>query len=226
MQNDHKPRRGKGDPGPSRVVRKPLGQRTHSGPKRLHVVPSIGDRFGQLRITGYRRGSRGGITAFLVSCSCGRREHPVAPHSLYRGASTRCNVCAKKQTGHWIKHYYGYADIVPDDALRTRLLNRISSCISRCHCRTNAQFIHYGARGIEVFKEWRQDRRKFLAYLITLPGHTKPELEIDRREVDRGYEPGNLRFATKKQNAGNKRKIRVLQARILELEARLGYSSI
>jgi hypothetical protein len=65
------------------------------------------------------------------------------------------------------------------------------------------------------------DRRAYLAYLITLPGWDDPSLELDRVDVDKGYERGNLRFITKRENRNNQRSVRELQQRVDELEARL-----
>lgn len=82
---------------------------------------------------------------------------------------------------------------------------------------------HYGARGIRVYAAWVADRRAFLAYLVTLDGWDAPALELDRVDVNKGYEPGNLRFVTRAVNASNKRQVSVLQSRVLELETRVRY---
>lgn len=82
---------------------------------------------------------------------------------------------------------------------------------------------HYGARGIRIYAAWLADRRAFLAHLVTLDGWDVPSLELDRIDVNKGYEPGNLRFVSRSENLRNKRQVGVMQARILELEARVRY---
>ena len=57
------------------------------------------------------------------------------------------------------------------------------------------------------------------AHLAALEGWNSPELELDRRDVNLGYEPGNLRFITRAANRSNRRTVRELQARVSELEA-------
>jgi hypothetical protein len=136
-----------------------------------------------------------------------------------RGKSTRCNVCAKKQAGHWRKNYLGYADILVDDEARRRLLGRYSAARTRCECPTAKQYANYGGRGIQMFPEWMDDRAAFLRYVITLEGWDNPTLEMDRIDNDKGYEPDNLRFITKRQNMDNRRTVRDLQERIHQLEA-------
>lgn len=157
----------------------------------------------------------------VVQCSCGALPHLVLYRHLAVGNSTRCNVCAKRQAGYWRKTFYGYSDIVPDEAHRVRLLNRISACIGRCERPTDTAYRHYGGRGIRVWPEWVKDRRAFLRYLVALDGWDQPELELDRIDVDKGYQPGNLRFCTRVVNMLNKRSVERMQNRILELEARL-----
>ena len=73
-----------------------------------------------------------------------------------------------------------------------------------------------------VYAPWRKDRGAFLAHLLTLDGWDVPANDIDRMDVNRGYEPGNLRFIPMGENRGsNKRTVRAMQQRIFELEARI-----
>lgn len=192
---------------------------------RKHSLPSVGDRFGELTVLALERQRRGACDMDMVrvQCSCGAEPHVVFAYNLRKGASTRCSVCARKVSGYWRKVYRGYADVIPDEQQdhRVRLLSRISAAVNRCHNPNDAGYPNYGERGIHVYAPWRERRRDFLAYLVTLPGWDQPELELDRIDVNRGYEPGNLRFITKQQNRANQRTVLELQRRVLELEARL-----
>ena len=67
-------------------------------------------------------------------------------------------------------------------------------------------------------EEWRNDKAAFLRHVQTIDGWDRPELEMDRTDVNKGYEPGNIRFITKSENALNKRSVQWMQARIDELE--------
>lgn len=119
--------------------------------------------------------------------------------------------------------YFEYADVVADPAHRNRLLDRISACIVRCANPASAVYADYGGRGIRVWSAWVESRVDFLRYLLTLDGWDKPELQLDRIDNNRGYEPGNLRFCTRSENAANKRRIKAsdveeLKRRISALE--------
>ena len=187
---------------------------------RKHALPSVGDRFGELTVLGVERTKSGAcnIDMVRVQCSCGAEPHLVQHYNLRKGKSTRCNVCAKKKAGYWRKQYHGYADICPDQGHRRRLLDRISACINRCRNPKDGGYRNYGGRGIKVFEPWIEDRKAFLAYLVTLEGWDNPKLELDRTDVNGDYAPGNLRFITKQQNNDNRRKVLTMQLRIDDLE--------
>ena len=108
-----------------------------------------------------------------------------------------------------------------DTAHRTRLLNRLSSAISRCRNKNNAAYKHYGERGITVYQPWIKNRTAFLEYIQTLDGWDIPELEMDRTNVNLGYIPGNIRFITQSQNLCNKRKVYDLEKEISRLRLEL-----
>lgn len=216
-QGNYRPTRSGRDVGPQNTLRARVEAGVGGRFARTVPAPSVGDRFGELTVRGAKLGPLGGILGVWVRCSCGGDTHLVSEQNLRHGKTTRCDRCAKLKSAEHRKNYYKYADIVPDDAHRRRLLNRVSACLTRCRPGGHK---NYGSRGIRVFEGWRggaEGRRKYLAYLVSLPGWDNPELEIDRIDVDKGYEPGNLRFAPRGQ--GEKRDVGKLQQRILELEA-------
>lgn len=204
---------------PQDIVRDKMGGDRISGARRKHPIPSIGHRSGKLTVTGYVKGVRGGVKSLIVECGCGSGEYTVDQHNFKTFKSTRCNICAKK-SAH-TKRYWVYSEAMPDDAHRTRLLNRLSSAIGRCHVASNRAYPHYGGWGITVHKPWRDDRTKFLLYVQTLAGWDKPELEMDRTDVNKGYTPNNLRFVTRSVNMANRRSVTALQKEVADLRSRL-----
>jgi hypothetical protein len=73
----------------------------------------------------------------------------------------------------------------------------------RCYCPTNGAFHAYGAKGITVSDEWRGRGgfERFLAHIGTKPS---PRHSIDRVDNTRGYEPGNVRWATGREQNLNR----------------------
>lgn len=215
----HRPGWRKDDPGSSGALRNFLAGGEPSRFKRKHPLPSGGDRFGQLTVFGVE--GSGDSLCIRVQCDCGAIAHTVLLSNLVRGKTTRCNACAKLQARRTVQKYLGFADIVPDNNERKRLMGRFSAAVSRCHNPLNAGYASYGARGIFVDPKWRANKRLFLEHVIGLPGWRDATLDIDRIDVDGPYGPGNIRFVTRSENAKNKRRVDTLSQRVLELERRL-----
>jgi len=76
------------------------------------------------------------------------------------------------------------------------------SMIARCENVSNKSFKDYGGRGISVCSAWRKDFAAFLAEVGRRPG---PGHSIHRIDNDRGYEPGNVKWATRAEQNSLKR---------------------
>jgi hypothetical protein len=74
--------------------------------------------------------------------------------------------------------------------------------INRCEYEKNENYAFYGGRGIKVCERWRNSFEAFLADMGRRPS---PQHSIDRKDNDGNYEPGNVRWATKSEQAFNRR---------------------
>jgi len=63
----------------------------------------------------------------------------------------------------------------------------------------------YADRGITVCDEWRGEGG-FQAFFEHIGPRPSPKHSVDRIDNDRGYEPGNVRWATKSEQARNTRR--------------------
>lgn len=73
---------------------------------------------------------------------------------------------------------------------------------ARCLDKSNRAYSWYGGRGIAIYPAWINDFAAFLAYMGPCPtlAHT-----IDRYPDGNGnYEPGNVRWSTKREQARNR----------------------
>lgn len=81
--------------------------------------------------------------------------------------------------------------------------------VCRCVNPSHNRYSSYGGRGISVHPKWIQDFWVFVRDVGERPeGKTqagKAYWQLDRIDNDGNYEPGNVRWATPKQQANNKR---------------------
>jgi hypothetical protein len=78
---------------------------------------------------------------------------------------------------------------------------------ARCHTKSHKQYADYGGRGIRVCEGWRAS---FAAFLRDMGPRPTTEHSLDRIDNDRGYEPGNVRWATDVDQTNNQRTNRKL----------------
>lgn len=72
----------------------------------------------------------------------------------------------------------------------------------RCYDKDSDRYYTYGAIGIAVCDEWKDDFHAFANYAVE--NGWSSNLSIERKDLNKGYYPENCEFITMKQQARNK----------------------
>lgn len=208
---------------PLRVTLKQLAQRPHSGyDKRVRneryteapaiqpAPPSwavlIGQQFGRLTVLGYTGvRTRFGQKKITCRCACGYYVD-VMPNYLRTGNTTSCgcahseSVAARNVSN--TKHGAAIGRTV------TILYRAWSGMKGRCLNPKHEHYKDYGGRGITIFPPWIAAFERFRDDVTREIGERPAErlYSFDRIDNNKGYEPGNIRWATAKEQNRNTRR--------------------
>jgi hypothetical protein len=83
----------------------------------------------------------------------------------------------------------------------------------RCYNQNDQRFHVYGARGITVCDEWKNDFQAFFNWAMSngyKPDAKRGECTIDRIDVNGNYEPSNCRWSDARAQANNKTNNRII----------------
>ena len=122
-------------------------------------------------------------------------EVVVLSNNLKKGNSKSCGcarreTCSKRMSKLNFKH--GQTD--------TKLWRTWKGILERTTCPTSSHYLRYGGNGIGIYDDWKI-YENFAKYIGQPPNQN---CSIDRIDNKNGYFPGNIRWATAKEQAHNR----------------------
>lgn len=132
-----------------------------------------------------------GSGKWLCVCECGT-EKVVVGKQITRGQSKSCG-CLVRDASIAANQRHGMKG--------TKVYRTWVGMMTRCRNERDHSFASYGGRGIDICERWTD----FSAFLADMGEPPSEDHSIEREDNEKGYEPGNCRWATPTEQARNRR---------------------
>lgn len=154
----------------------------------------IGLVFGKLTVLSESGRSKDKQKMYLCRCECGKEKIVIAGN-LRKGNSTSCG-CARKNKCSARMSFLNFRH----GESKTKLWKTWKGVVERTTIKNSSHYNRYGGKGIGIYSDWMVYEN--FARDVGFPPSDLHS--IDRIDNSKGYFPGNVRWATMKEQASNR----------------------
>jgi hypothetical protein len=153
--------------------------------RKRFYVPKIGDKFGRWEIIDCSIVYKNNVRYVLCKCLCEYNTIKLVRLKRIYNNTSSCRKCSQAKHGK----------------CRSRIYHIWCNMIQRCYNPNNQCYYNYGARGINVCDDWKNNFTIF--YKWALSHGYLDDLVIDRIDNELNYTSANCRWITDQQSSFN-----------------------